>query len=194
MIRLMAACLLGLLLGFFLPSGLNVNLLFLFILPALLFSVGLSLGNIDMFNLFLKNKKYILLPLFSLVGSCVFSILYAVIRGNGIMETLLAGSAMGFSSLPAVLVTSKISVASGTLVLITNMLRESFTILLAPLILRVFGKNSLVAMGGATTMDVSLAVIKEAGGEEIVPIALLNGLILTLGVPFFISLMLNLHF
>lgn len=194
MIRLVIACLLGLLIGIFLPTNLNISWVFSLVLPVLLFSVGLSLGNFDIANLILRDKKYLLLPVFSFLGSCVFSGLFAVIKGGGVRETLLAGSAMGFYSLPAIMVSSKIGVVAGSLVLITNMLREAMTILLAPIIVRVFGKQSIVAVGGATTMDVSLAIIKEAGGESMVPIAVLNGLILTLGIPFVTSLLLNLNF
>jgi uncharacterized membrane protein YbjE (DUF340 family) len=134
------------------------------------------------------------LPVLSLVGSTVFSLVYALAVEKNIKETVLAGSAMGFYSLPAILVSTNISVVAGTLLLITNMIRESITILLAPLIVKVFGKQSVVAVGGATTMDVSLAVIKEAAGDEYVPLAVLNGLVLTIGVPLITSLFINFNF
>lgn len=194
MIRLIGACLLGLIVGLFLPKGLNMNFIFSFILPILLLSVGMSLGSVNILNLIGKNRKYLLLPLFSLIGSIVFSFVYALLMKNGIKETVLAGSAMGFYSLPAIMVSTQVGVVAGTLLLITNMIREALTILLAPLISKIFGKYSIIAVGGATTMDVSLAIIKEVGGAELVPIAILNGLVLTLVVPFITSLFIYLRF
>ena len=194
MTRLIVACLLGLLIGLFLPGNLNINLMFSLILPILLFNVGVSLGNINIMNLVTNNRKFLLLPIFSLIGSIVFSVIYALIMKNGIKETVLVGSAMGFYSLPAIMVSTQIGVVAGTTLLITNMIREAITILLAPLITKIFGKYSIIAVGGATTMDVSLVMIKEVGGSELVPLAILNGLVLTLGVPFITSLFINLRF
>jgi len=192
MIRLIVSCLLGILTGVFLPTSVDVNPLFSIVLPVLLFSVGLSLGNISILNLVKQNQKLLALPVLSLIGSIVFSLIYALIFGVNIKETVLAGSAMGFYSLPAILVTTKVNVMAGSLLLITNMIRESITIILAPLIVKIFGKQSVIAIGGATTMDVSLAAIKEAAGDEYVPIAVLNGLILTIVVPFVTTLFINL--
>lgn len=194
MIRLIIACLFGLIVGLLLPANLNIDTAFSIILPVLLFSVGLSLGNIDLVSLVRNNKRFLILPILSLTGSCVFSLIYASLRGVGLKETLLAGSAMGFYSLPAIMVSTKFGALAGTLLLITNMIREAIVILLAPLLVRLFGKQSMVAVGGATTMDVSLAMIKEVAGDEYVPIAVLNGLVLTIGVPFMTSLFINLNF
>lgn len=194
MTRLIVACILGIFAGLVLPDTIEINNLFTIILPILLFSVGMSLGNIDILGVVKANKKFLILPILSLLGSCLLSLIYALLLNRGIKESLLAGSAMGFYSLPAILVSTKYSVVAGTLVLLTNMIRESLTILFAPLIVRFFGKQAIVAVGGATTMDVSLAMIKEVCGSEYVPIAVLNGLLLTLGVPFLTSLFININF
>jgi uncharacterized membrane protein YbjE (DUF340 family) len=180
--------------GLFLPNGISVGSAFTTVLPALLFSVGLSIGNYDIIDLLKKNKKNILIPIFSIFGSCLAGLVYAYLSGGSLKEMLLNGSAMGFYSLPAIIVTNQISVLAGTFLLITNMLREAITILLAPFIVKVFGKHSIIAVGGATTMDVSLSMIKEVAGSEYVPIAILNGLVLTIGVPFIITFLLYLNF
>lgn len=194
MTRLIITCLLGLGIGLFLPETIKIDGLFSLVLPILLFSVGLSLGNINIIHLVRTNRRFLLLPVLSFLGSCVLVILYALIFSRDLKGTLLAGSAMGFYSLPAILVSTKYSVLAGSLVLLTNMIRESITIVFAPMIVRLFGKQSIVAVGGATTMDVSLAMIKEVAGNEYVPIAILNGLLLTIGVPFITTLFINLNF
>jgi len=194
MIRLTIACLVGLMVGLFLPENLNIDFIFPMILPVLLFSVGLSMGNIDLAGSIRNNKRFLFFPILSLVGSCVFSLIYATLKGFEAKEIMLAGSAMGFYSLPAIMVSTKFGALAGTLLLVTNMFREAAVILLAPILTRLFGKQSIIAVGGATTMDVSLAVIKETAGDEYVPIAIINGLVLTIGVPFIISLFINLNF
>lgn len=191
MIRLVLACLGGFIIGFFVPIGINIDWVFSLILPPLLFSVGLSLGNLNILKLE-ANRKFIMFPVFSFLGSLVFSLLLGIFMRGNIKEFVLTGSSMGFYSLPAIMVSTKLGVIAGTFLLVTNMLREAITILLAPLIVKLFGKYSIIAVGGATTMDVSLAMIKEVAGEEFVPVAILNGLILTLSVPFIISLFINL--
>lgn len=192
--RLVIACLLGLLIGRFVPGSWTVDSAFGYVLPVLLFSVGVSLGNVDLRKLVAKNRWLWLLPVFSLVGSGVFSTAYALLVGKEVGEKVLAGSAMGYYSLPAVMVSAQVGVAAGTVLLITNMLREALTIVLAPVVIKLFGKHALVAVGGATTMDVSLAIIKEAGGEEMVPVAIVNGLVLTLGVPLVTMVIIKLFF
>jgi uncharacterized membrane protein YbjE (DUF340 family) len=194
MYRLIIACIFGIILGLCLPNGYSVDSAFTIILPILLFSVGLSLGKYDIIGLVKKNKMLSLVPVFSIIGSSLASLLFAVVTGANYKEMLLNGAAMGFYSLPAIMVTNQISTLAGTMLLITNMIREAITILLAPMISKFFGKYSIIAVGGATTMDVSLSMIKEVAGAEYVPIAILNGLVLTIGVPFIISLILYLNF
>ncbi len=99
---------------------------------------------------------------------------------------------MGFYSVPAIMVASKLGAVAGTVVLLSNMLREALTIILSPIIVKYLGKPALVAIGGSTSMDVSLAVIREVGGNSLVPLAIINGMILTIVVPLFVSLILSL--
>jgi uncharacterized membrane protein YbjE (DUF340 family) len=194
MYRLIISCVLGVIIGLLLPNTINIAYAFTIILPLLLFSVGMSLGAIEIQKLLKNCRSHILFPLFSLTGSLIIGILYSVITGQNLKEIALAAGAMGFYSLPAIMVSTQLGAATGTLVLLTNMLREALTIILAPAIVKLFGKQSLIAVGGATTMDVTIGMIKEVAGDSYVPIALINGLVLTLIVPFVISILLYLNF
>lgn len=187
MIRLILACISGIIVSLCLPISLNTDPILSVLLPFLLLSVGISLGSVRTAELFRIDRKFVYFPIASLVGSVTASMIYARFVHAGAKEIVLAGGAMGFYSLPAVMVSAKLGSSAGILLLSANMLREFLTIMLSPLIVKVFGKPSIVAMGGATTMDVSLAAIKETAGKEYVPLAILNGLILTIGVPFVTS-------
>lgn len=194
MYRLIIACIIGIIIGVFLPVSLSVDNLFSVILPVLLFSVGFSISEYDIKKIYRKNKRFLLLPIASLLGSLLIAVLYTIIFDRDMQVTLANAGAMGFYSLPAIMLTNSISVIAATMLLLTNMLREIFVILLAPLLVKIFGRYSVIAIGGATTMDVSLPVIKETGGEDLIPVAILNGLVLTIVVPFVISLILYINF
>jgi uncharacterized membrane protein YbjE (DUF340 family) len=191
MFRLIISCVLGIIVGIFLPEKINTAPIFTISLPILILSVGISLGNINLRELVRQNKKLILFPLISLSGSIIFSVLFAVLFGFEIQAALLTAGAMGFYSVPTVMVSAQLGAIPGTLVLVSNMLRESITILTAPILKRFLGSEAIIAVGGSTTMDTSLAMIKEVGGNKLVPIAILNGLILSLGVPLLTGFLIN---
>lgn len=194
MYRIIIVSVLGILMGLFLPDTIILGNTQNIILFVLLFSVGMSIGSMKIMDLLEKSLKLIWIPLFSIVGSCLAMLVYSLISGTNVRELMLVGSAMGFYSLPAIIVSSQLGVTLGTTVLITNMFREIITIFLSPVIGRLFGKYSIIGLGGATTSDTSLAVMKEVGGNEIVPIALINGLLLTIFVPLITSLILYINF
>lgn len=194
MFRILFITVFGITIGLFLPITISLGTIQNVILTVLLFSVGLSIGKMNICDLLKKGLKLIWIPLFSLIGSCLAVSLYSLISGANVKELLLIGGAMGFYSLPAMMVSSQLSVSVGTTVLITNMLREAITIFLSPLVSKLFGKYSIIGLGGATTSDTTLAIMKEVGGGEIIPIALLNGLLLTIFVPLVTSLLLYIIF
>jgi uncharacterized membrane protein YbjE (DUF340 family) len=156
-----------------------------------LFSVGFSLGEINLKELVTRNLKHIIFPFISVAGSILGALIDTAIAQQNLQYSILSSTAMGFYSLCALMVTNQLNTLAGTLVFTTNMLRELFTILLAPFIIKYFGENALIAVGGSTTMDTSLATIKETLGNEYIPIALINGAVLTILVPLLTRLILH---
>jgi len=61
-----------------------------------------------------------------------------------------------------------------------------------PLVSRRIPKEAAVTMGGATTMDTTLAVMTKFGGREITVVAFVHGFVLTAVVPFILPLILGL--
>src|SRR5689334_21626387 len=98
MLRLIVSCLLGIAIGIFLPYSISLDKIFVILLLILNFSIRLSIENVDIQKIFAKNRGILLLPLFSLSGSCIAAILYTLIFGLSLKETLLVASAMGFYS------------------------------------------------------------------------------------------------
>jgi uncharacterized membrane protein YbjE (DUF340 family) len=159
------------------------------VLPLLVFSIGVSLSKTDLQKIFKTQYKLMVFPFVSLFGAFLASILVAKLFDLDVKNSVLAGSAMGFYSVPAAIASAKVSTLSGTIVLLTNLLREMLTIITAPLLSKLSNKYSLIATGGATTMDVSLPIIRKVAGEDLVPLALINGIILTIIVPTVITLL-----
>ena len=60
----------------------------------------------------------------------------------------------------------------GTIALLANIIREVFTLLGAPLLVRYFGPLSPISCGGATTMDTTLPIITRCSGENFVILSL----------------------
>jgi uncharacterized membrane protein YbjE (DUF340 family) len=76
----------------------------------------------------------------------------------------------------------------GTVALLSNIMRELAALLLAPLLVRYFGKLAPIAVGGATTMDTTFPVIVKFSGKEFAVIAVFHGFVLDVSVPVLVTL------
>ena len=71
-------------------------------------------------------------------------------------------------------------------------MREFSVLVLAPWMVKYFGKLAPVSAGGATTMDTTLPVITRYAGTEYGVIALFHGMIIDFSVPLWVTFFLNL--
>ena len=76
--------------------------------------------------------------------------------------------------------------------MLANIIREFFVLILAPWIVKYFGKLAPISAGGATTMDTTLPIISRYSGSDYVIIALFHGIIIDFSVPIWVSLFLSL--
>lgn len=182
----------GMLGGYFLGFGEVIEITP--VIAILLFLVGFSSGNDNelLSKGFSKNVKHYLFPLISLVGSIVGGLVVAtLVQSIELQDALLVALGMGYYSVPSILVTTQVGVYAGSLLLVSNILREIIILIAAPLLVKVFGKSAPIAVGGATTMDVSLPLISKYSGKDYVLPSFINGFILTLSVPILISLIIS---
>ena len=98
---------------------------------------------------------------------------------------------MGYYSLSTVIVTELATPALASITLLANVFRELFTLLATPVLVRLFGPLSPVAASGAPGVDVCLPVIMRFSGERYSFLALFNGLLMTMLVPFMVPLALT---
>ena len=170
----------------------------MYVLYLLIFLVGISMGCNPELKKIIKSvsPKIFLLPLVTILGTLCFSALVSLlISGWGVFDCLAVGSGMGYYSLSSVLISQykeaslgvQLAAELGTIALLTNIFREMFTLLGAPLFVRYFGRLAPICAGGATTMDTTLPVITRYAGNDLVFVSILHGILVDFSVPFLVS-------
>lgn len=181
----------GLLLGIFRvfpPEWINSKLTF-FVLCMLMFSVGLSIGHDK--NTVQKFKslspRLLMLPVMTVLGTFLGVITVSVLlKGRALTDILAIGSGFGYYSLSSVLISEYKGAELGTIALLANIIREVLTLLLAPWMVKYFGKLAPISAGGATTMDTTFPIIIKNSGEEFSIVSIYHGFIMDLSVPFLV--------
>jgi len=165
------------------------------VLFLLVFMVGYNFGftRKQFFRLLLNWRNFVF-PLLTIVGSLSSAFLISPLTGWKLSESLALVSGMGWYSLSSGLITSLGNPLLGTAAFLSNLLRESFSLLMIPALLRLEFRSGAVGSPGAASMDVALPVLEKFGGVEIVPLALVHGLIVTGAVPILVLLWMNLGF
>lgn len=162
----------------------------IFTLGALMFAVGVSVGNDDPWQRFRSlTPLMLLLPLCTILGTVAGSALGSVfLPWRSATDCLAVGSGLAYYSLSSIFITEYKGAELGTVALLANLSRELITLLAAPLLVRWFGKFAAISSGGATTMDTTLPVILSVSGKDMVAIAVFHGFVCDFSVPFVVTL------
>lgn len=164
------------------------------VLALLLFLVGVGIGGEDgLSSIFLNLSPAILfLPFLIVLGSLGGGYLASLFMPNlTSSEGVAIASGMGYYSLSSILLSKLCNEQIGSMALIANLFREISTILLFPIIAKVFGRFGGIASGGATSMDTTLPLIVRYSGKEMAVVAIYSGLVITLLVPLIISVIMG---
>ena len=159
-------------------------------LCGLLFCVGITVGNnTELLKSFKQlDPRLMLLPLMTIVGTLAATAITSLgMPGRSLTDCLAVGSGFGYYSLSSILITQYRGPELGTIALLANIIREVFTLLGAPLLVRYFGPLSPISCGGATTMDTTLPIITRCSGENFVILSLFHGFLVDFSVPFLVS-------
>jgi len=161
-----------------------------YVLCALMFSVGFSIGQQPETVLQFKSipKRVVLLPLTTILGTWLGAIVVGLFTHHPLTETLAVSSGMGYYSLSSILITQYKGIELGTIALLANILREVLALLLAPALVKYFGKLAPIAAGGATTMDTTFPGIVRFSGKEFSIVSIYHGFVTDLAVPFLVTL------
>ena len=129
-----------------------------------------------------------IIPACVVAGTFIGVIITNVFTPNiRLVDALAIGSGFGYYSLSSVIIAQVKGQTLAILALASNIFREIFTLLFAPLLTKIFGKYALVASGGATAMDTTLPVIIQNSGKSFIVIAIFSGLVLTFLVPVLVT-------
>ena len=152
----------------------------------LMLLVGISIGADSRSLLVIKQQgaRLLLLPAATIAGTFAGVLPVALLLNSvSIPEGLAVGAGFGYYSLSSIIITQLHSESLGVIALLSNIIREITTLLLAPLMVLWFGRLAPVASAGATSMDTTLPIITTASGKEFAIIALFHGIVLTILVP-----------
>jgi|AntDeeMinimDraft_5_1070356.scaffolds.fasta_scaffold16720_2 uncharacterized membrane protein YbjE (DUF340 family) len=171
----------------------TIEIITTYALAALLFGVGVDIGlNKEAFyELKVLGFKIILIPILIVVGTLLGTYLASLVLNMVAKEAMAVGAGFGWYSLSAVLITKIHSVELGSVAFLTNVFRELLTIISLPFVVKYIGKIPSIGPGGATTMDVTLPLIKKVAGEEIAVPAFISGVVLSSLVPILVPFILN---
>jgi uncharacterized membrane protein YbjE (DUF340 family) len=195
-ILIFSSVVIGILAGYFLLNGggtVFLDSITNYSLAVLLFGVGIDIGASREIieDLRIMGWKLIVIPILIAVGSILGAVMTGLIFNFSAGESAAVGAGFGWYSLSGVLISKLHSAELGSLAFLTNVFRELMTVMVLPLVAKYFGSLASIAPGGATTMDVTLALVKESGGEAVVIPAFISGAVLSILVPILVPLFLN---
>lgn len=141
-----------------------------------------------------RTKKlwlYAMVPVLITIGSVGGGLFAGLISGRSLIDSAAIAGTMAFYSFASVVITQQSGIDAGLLAVLSNILREILTFAAVPFLAR-FSDLSAFAVGGASTMDVTLPVIKRSLPDEYTLLAIFNGVVLSVLVPLLLILLYSL--
>lgn len=184
---------LGVLCGVYqlIPYDFTQSKLSFYALCALMFSVGISIGNDPqtLRNFRSLNPRLMFLPVMTILGTLAgCAVVSLFLSHRSVTDCMAVGAGFGYYSLSSIFITEYKGPELGTIALLSNITREIITLLFAPLLVRWFGNLAPISAGGATTMDTTLPIITRYSGQSFVVVSIFHGFVVDFSVPFLVTL------
>ena len=159
-----------------------------YILYVLMFTVGISVGanRVVIRKCREMDLRVFLTPLGVMAGSLVGGALCGFLTRFTLWESAGIGAGMGWYSLSGVLLGDLYGPDAGAAAFLSNLMREFFTFLLAPAVMKRLNSFSGIAMAGATSEDTTLPILMRGSSEEVAVYAVINGVLTSAAVPILI--------
>ena len=180
----------GCVVGLFAPFDLAGSRVSAYVLYALMFCVGITLGNDRTLAGRVRrlDPRLALLPVVTAVGTLAGAALAAPLLAEwSLTDSLAVGAGFGYYSLSSIFIADFRGPELATIALLCNVMREIFTLLAAPLVARWCGPLAAVSIGGATTFDTTLPIITQAAGRPYAVVSVFHGCVLDFSVPFLVT-------
>lgn len=159
------------------------------ILFLLMFLVGISIGmNRDVFKKIAQyHIKLFIIPVGIVAGTVLSGFICSFILDLELKYALPIVCGMGWYSLSGVMMSSMANASIGALTFISNLLREILSYICAPLVVKKLNKYTAIAPAAATSEDTLLSVLIKYTDEEVVVMAVFNGIVCSALVPILIN-------
>ena len=155
------------------------------VLYLLMLSVGISVGlNRSVFGKIpAYHVKILILPIGIILASAAGGALAAVLLRIPAAGGMAVASGLGWYSLSGVLVGELFTPRLGTIAFLSNLMREILTFCLVPLLAKYCSGYTAIAPAAATSGDTTLVVLMKYTNEEVVVMAVFNGVFCSTAVP-----------
>ncbi|TCB66225.1 lysine exporter LysO family protein [Acinetobacter sp. ANC 4216] len=159
------------------------NLLLVF-----MFLIGLDLAYSPLDHSWL-SWKILLVPLGCIVGSLLGACVTATLIPNiSLKDLIMLSQGYGFYSMTGIVVTELKNTHLGSIALMNDLFREILAIVLMYMIGWRYPRSA-ISSAGATAMDVTLPMVKQACGNDFIPHAMVSGFILSVLAPVVVSIL-----
>jgi len=158
------------------------------LLYLLLFFFGMQMVQHEV-NLvpLLKSPLMLLTPLCTVFGTYLGALAIPFFTELSLRDSLAVVSGFGWYTLSGVLLSDLGAPDLGAISFLSNLFRESAAFILIPLLASFsFPSIAAVTIAGATSMDVTLPLLKKSFSDSVVPLAIVHGAVMTLLAPFLI--------
>lgn len=183
----------GVLLGYFLipkDKAYLIEYILTLSLILLYIGVGIDLGNNRKVFRYIKiiGLRIVFLSIAIFLGSLLGGFLAGIIFDIPFKACIISSSGMSYYSLTGAYMTRMYGIEIGTYGFVVNVMREFFTIILLPLLIKI-SKTGPIAGGASGNMDTMLMPITKFVGTELGLVTLITGTILTFAVPFILPIL-----
>ncbi|WP_274570808.1 lysine exporter LysO family protein [Neisseria leonii] len=152
-------------------------------LMLLILLVGIQLGGSGItLRQVLINRRGVQTALLITASSLAGGLLFAAVSGIPPAQGLALASGFGWYSLSGIMMSNAYGALWGSIALLNDLARELAALILIPPLMRRH-PSAAVGIGGATSLDFTLPVIRSSGGTAVVPLAISCGFLLNLIPP-----------
>lgn len=164
----------------------NISTWHLLLLFMVLIGLDLAYSPLDRSWL---NWKILLVPIGCIIGSLLGVFIYSLMNtGLDLRDLIMLSQGFGFYSMSGIVVTELKNAELGSIALMNDLFREIFAIILMYCLGWRYPRAAISA-AGATAMDVTLPMVKQACGNDFIPHAMVSGFILSVLSPVLVSVL-----
>ncbi len=170
----------------FINLQIHVSSWYLLLLFMLLIGLDLAYSPLDRSWL---NWKILLVPVGCIIGSVLGAIVCSLVINNiSLKDLIMLSQGYGFYSMTGIVVTELKNAHLGSIALMNDLFREIFAILFMYMIGWRYPRSA-ISSAGATAMDVTLPMVKQACGNDFIPHAMVSGFVLSILAPIAVSIL-----